>query len=417
MRSASTLGMWQQSGLGFDESDGTFMSQALHLRLRSVELLNIEVILRVRGVRTLQSLERMDERERLGLVKQAKQLWLLLELIPAERLVEAFESLFSSFSTGLEHTAPTYLPTFPFGQTNSGAMLFQPVMPGPITGSSSSSNQQVDPVQSVQAVADYVPIQYELPAVGDDESVVVRNLSRSIAAARQLLGEVTHTEVISRLDLSNIAAVRSLAEAALAYSATKTLVERHYPVQEEWNTIKAAKLAIRDLLVWRCGGMVCGLDSQAASGRAFQVATQAAYCDENCMSQLQMGTVKVRAEMHTNPPIHAANRPTKRGGNRHGSHNGSWVPISRSDESSIPVPTSMSDESSIPVPTPKSDESMTCTQGTHQLSGEPGFSLDPEAHETPSTSEAEVVEIEVSFDGMTPMYTSVLQQLSTLAHP
>jgi hypothetical protein len=64
-----------------DQSDGINLSRALEQRLRAAELMEIEVILVKKGVRTLSTSARLNLKERSDLLATTRQLWRILHML------------------------------------------------------------------------------------------------------------------------------------------------------------------------------------------------------------------------------------------------------------------------------------------------------------------------------------------------
>ena len=62
-------------------------------------------------------------------------------------------------------------------------------------------------------------------------------------------------------------------------------------LRDRWKKelVKAAKKAVRDVILWRCTGCALGLDSREAMVRAFEDVCHHTACDENTISQLTNG--------------------------------------------------------------------------------------------------------------------------------
>ncbi len=135
------------------------LSNALRERLAQGDLLDLEVLMRYRGVRTLRALESLETNERALLLVRARQLYELLGIFPSN-LKKALDRLFGNeaFGAGLFGENGRVLSTNP-----------RPIRPGCVSasvapafvsplwagagGSSSSSSRGVEKSKQTAAVA------------------------------------------------------------------------------------------------------------------------------------------------------------------------------------------------------------------------------------------------------------------------
>ena len=78
--------------------------------------------------------------------------------------------------------------------------------------------------------------------------------------------------------------------------------------RERKEALKAAKLAVRNVILWRCYGNALGLDSREALVRAFEEACKHTDCDANTVSQLTNGYRRIREELAGGPPPKKSHR-------------------------------------------------------------------------------------------------------------
>ena len=239
------------------------LSEALKHKLAEVDLLDMAVLLKYRGIRTLRALESLETTERAVLLCKSRDFYELLGVFPSH-VKNTLNKLFGDVPPqGMCHSNPWAL--------RSGAMPYRPGGPEPLTA----------------------PL--------DDDSLLKRTLGAALLGAREIVGWERYNECLARLRRSDelvVASCLSAAEALAALGIRKEgVIER-----EHKEALKAAKKAVRDVLLWRCTGLALGLDSLKALVRAFEDACRHTRCDENTISQLSNGYRRVREELAGGPP-------------------------------------------------------------------------------------------------------------------
>jgi len=253
---------------------GLLSSPALRRRLEREDLVDLEVVLRYRGVRTLRALASLDTNERAVLLSKARQLWDLLGIFPSN-LKSSLNKLFDA--EGL-----------PVGASTSSSAGRAPLEPGRVEGENSASSSSSSVVANVPADIPTLPVISELPIFCEDDSNLTKSLPAALAGARAIIGHERYNEVIRRLLISDQNSAASAIEASEALALLR-VPKDELRDRETKALLKAAKLAVRNIVVWRCCGCAKGLDSREAMVRAFEVATMGTDNDINVVSQLKNG--------------------------------------------------------------------------------------------------------------------------------
>ena len=135
----------------------------------------------------------------------------------------------------------------------------------------------------------------------DDDTYLKKTLGAALLGAREIVGWERYTECLRRLKRSDELVVASCLEAAEALAAIGIRKE-DVRDRERKEALKAAKKAVRDVLLWRCAGNALGLDSREALVRACEEACRHTHADENTVSQLTNGYRRIREELAGGPP-------------------------------------------------------------------------------------------------------------------
>ena len=258
------------------------LSDALKHKLAEEDLLDMEVLLRYRGIRTLRALESLETTERAVLLCKARELYELLGIFPSN-LKNTLNKLFGDVPhQGIFNVSPWAMQSgaLPYmhpqwaghgGWGHHALPASRPGGPEPLT----------DPL--------------------DDDTYLKRTLGAALLGAREIVGWERYTECLRRLKRSDELVVASCLEAAEALAALGIRKE-DVRDRERKEALKAAKKAVRDVLLWRCTGNALGLDSREALVRAFEEACRHTHCDENTVSQLTNGYRRIREELAGGPP-------------------------------------------------------------------------------------------------------------------
>ena len=249
------------------------LSDALKQKLAEEDLLDMEVLLRYRGIRTLRALESLETTERSVLLYKARQLYELLGIFPSN-LKNTLNRLFADVPhQRMFGVSPWMNPQWAgFGDWGHQALPADiPAGPEPLT----------EPL--------------------DDDTYLKRTLGGALLGAREIVGWQRYIECLRRLKKSDELIVASCKEAAEALAALGIRKE-DVRDRERKEALKAAKLALRNVILWRCYGNALGLDSREALVRAFEEACKHTDCDANTVSQLTNGYRRIREELAGGPP-------------------------------------------------------------------------------------------------------------------
>ena len=139
---------------------------------------------------------------------------------------------------------------------------------------------------------------HQLKAPAPDDSEIARNLPTHLHEVKELLGVNRYNEVIRYLNSSTTQIISSTVEAANALAVLGSVTKSEVgPGGDQQELLKAAKKAVRDLLIRRCFGITLGLDSKAAWVRSFEHCSHEAGCDINMVSQLTNGATRLKDEL------------------------------------------------------------------------------------------------------------------------
>ena len=258
------------------------LSDALKHKLAEEDLLDMEVLLRYRGIRTLRALESLETTERAVILCKSRELYELLGIFPSN-LKNTLNKLFGDVPhQGMFNVSPWAM--------QSGAL---PYMHPQWAGHGGWGHHALP----ASRPGGPEPLTDAL----DDDTYLKRTLGAALLGAREIVGWERYTECLRRLKRSDELVVASCLEAAEALAALGIRKE-DVRDRERKEALKAAKKAVRDVLLWRCTGNALGLDSREALVRAFEEACRHTHCDENTVSQLTNGYRRIREELAGGPP-------------------------------------------------------------------------------------------------------------------
>ena len=255
------------------------LSDALKQRLAEEDLVDLEVLLRYRGIRTLYGLESLEPTERVVLLCKARLLYELLEVFPSYRK-NALKKLFGDgpqmavyqgsrsvvHAGGLPYMTQQWASA-PIGQSHPQASMNQ--TPGGL-------ERLTQPLS--------------------DDTILKRTFAEALLGAREIVGLVCYEECLRRLKRSDELAMASCLEAAEAL-ASLCIKVKDVRDPELKKALKLANKVVRDILLWRCAGNALGLDSREALIRAFEAACCHTHCDEHTVSQLTNGYRRILEEL------------------------------------------------------------------------------------------------------------------------
>ena len=250
------------------------LSDALTHKLAEEDLTDMAVLLRYRGIRTLRALEGLEAQERAVLLSKSREFYEILGIFPSN-LKNTLNMLFGdvplqgTFHSGSRAMHSPWAGRADWMRGLSSGSMFE--APEPLT----------EPL--------------------DDDTYLKRALGASLRGARDVVGWERYSRCLQRLRRSRELAVASSEEAAEALNAID-IPKEDVRDRDRWEAVKAAKKAVRDVLLWLCAGNALGLDSREAMVRAFQQAVRHMHGDtKNLISQLTNGYRRIRQELAGGP--------------------------------------------------------------------------------------------------------------------
>ncbi len=286
------------------------VSDALILRLAQQDLLDLGLLLKYRGVRTVRALDALDTNERSVLLVKSRQLYELLGFFPSN-LHKAMDLLFANGEAcvlgigGVLSSYPSPLQPGTVGSqasVASGPAFVNPQWRNGVSSSSHSRCSEVSCPPGLVPVGAVHPAQAPgLPETQDDDTLIRKGMIDALQGARHIMGEERYKVVVKSLvrsDELSLAGCMEVAEADAALNISKDEVGD----RQKWLLLKVAKKSIRDFLLWRCTGHALGMDQRTAFDRSVQLAVRYANCDENIVSQMSNGFRRVKEELAGGPP-------------------------------------------------------------------------------------------------------------------
>ena len=257
------------------------LSDALKHRLAEEDLLDLEVLLRYRSIRTLRALESLETNERAVLLRKSRELYELLGIFPS-KLKNTLNKLFGDVpQQGMFRGSPWAM--------QAGEMPY--MHPQWAGGKGGWDLQQARPGGVPEPLKD--PL--------EDDTHLKRRLGADLLGAMHIVGRERYTECLRRLKRSDELVAASCIEAAEALAVLRIMKE-DVRGREAKEALKTALAAVRDVIMWRCAGNELGMDSREAMVRAFQEACRHTNCDENAVSQLTLSHKRIRDELAGGPP-------------------------------------------------------------------------------------------------------------------
>ena len=275
------------------------LSPALKARLVAQDVQILEILLLQRSVRTIRALEALDTNEKSVLLVKAWALYKVLDMFPSH-LRTALPNLFGN-SGALSNTSNCAWPLQPGTvQTAPPAASSSPVYVAPewrrdSSGSGGSSSSGGTLHKAGLRPTGPVPmatVAIELPPVTENDSELRKEIFHTLGAVKQLIGEDHHSQAVRCLRHSEELSMAScmVAAEALAVMSVK---------KDGWNRdmkelLKAAKKSLRDVIFWRSCGKELGVDSREPVYTCFEDACRHTNCDDNTVSQLNNGYLRLR---------------------------------------------------------------------------------------------------------------------------
>ena len=282
------------------------LSDRLKEKLALESLLDIEVLLRYRGVHTYRALESLETNERAVLLCKARELYELLGIFPSN-LKKALDTLFGNEASA----ARQFEENDRMLSTNS-----RPLRPGCVStsvppasvfplwaGAGGISSSWCSAGPRHPAVGPGPGATAELPTFAVDNTHLKRTVAIALEGARLIVGPERYAECVRRFRRSEELAVASCLEAAEMLAALGVRKEELRGDRDKKEAVKAAKKAARDVLLWRSCGCELGLDNKDAMIRCFEEACRHTCCDDNTVSQLTNGFRRIIEELAGQPQV------------------------------------------------------------------------------------------------------------------
>ena len=283
------------------------VSKALREALARADISDLELFFKCHRIRNLQKLRALDTDEQAHLLSRAMQFWESLGYARNLLNVALPSILIASSSATTSNSVPKGVPVI--HNKNSHNI------------SSSSSQFWQQPLQAGEVGGrDHHHQWQRLLPVSTDENKFASDLAKFLWDVRHIVGVSRYNDAISRLNTSNVQIATSVLEAAQALSALILRRDEERRLDKEpKETLKTARKAIRDLIIWRCFGVVLGFnfDQQGTESlhRYFERFCSQASCGDDTVSQFANAHKKFKENlMETFGTDHTASNPTKERG-------------------------------------------------------------------------------------------------------
>ena len=250
------------------------LSEALKHKLAEEDVLDLEVLLRYRGIRTLRALENLNTEEKAVLLCKSRQLFELLGIFPSN-LKNTLNKLFDDLPQ------QAVFQRNPWAEQVNGIPYMQPQWPA----HGGWGQHQIEP-GGPEPLTD--PL--------EDDTHVMRCLRATLLRAKKTIGLIRYKECWRRLKRSEELAVTSCREAAEALASLE-IEKQNVRDREGIQALKDAKRVVRDVFFWRCTGSKLGLDSKACLVRAFEASARHTNCGENLVAQLTLAHKRILEEL------------------------------------------------------------------------------------------------------------------------
>ena len=253
------------------------LSIPLKCVLESLNLTEIDHLLRTRGIKTLAAFESMNRIERSSLLSAARLVYRGLGLFPSS-VKNTLDSLFGDDARqGMLDGRTMQSGVMPY----DSRLVFQGV--GGHQGMLTSTH---DPSELLFETL-------------EDDTHLKRSIGPALHGVRRLVGWDRHDEAHRRINRSHELARESALEAVRGFAAL--CIEKKYVRNRvDKEALKKAKKALRDIILWCCVSICGGLDSKPALVRALEeVIEQMDLFDgiEHLVSQCTNGYRRVREEV------------------------------------------------------------------------------------------------------------------------
>jgi hypothetical protein len=289
------------------------LSPLLKERLKQEDLYTLKILLKTRGVHTLGNLLGISTNDRAVLLIKARDLYDLLTIFPGS-LHNCLNKLYGNDEDPggairiMNSTSPMPLQPGSVGNKTMSATspAFFPLGSGNSGNSSSWCSAAAGPrpagPRPAGATVPSPQREEQLPVAADDDTELKKTMGALLEGARNVVGNDRYRIALKHHIRSNELAVAAALEAAQALAALTIRDPLLSRDKEKKEQLKAAKKVTRDALQWRVVSVVLGLDSQAALVRGHAAATRNTNCDENTVSQLTNGYLRLMKTISGAPP-------------------------------------------------------------------------------------------------------------------
>ena len=236
-------------------NDNMRVEEALRQKLANARLPELETLMFLRGIRTLNCFENLTANDRNMFLTVARKFYDPME-IPPGHLNHSLNKLF--FGEG--HGGPWRPDQLPWGPQQANPMPPEPLMPM------------------------------------DDDSLCRREFGPALLGAREIIGTERYTECLRRLQRSEELAMAAAVEQAEAMAVIQAIRREDVRDRDRKEALKRAKKACRDKVIWRCLGVSEGFEREGVV-RVFEGACRHVPVDENTVSQLSNGYRRIREEL------------------------------------------------------------------------------------------------------------------------
>ena len=275
---------WQQHGQYYSDvpvSNGK-LSALLKHELASYDLLDLKVLLRSRGIRTVRILRSLAETERSVMLHKALMLYFDVLGGPCPEGVKTALYEFFGETCPIPARPPQQDTTYPRATQSRGR------------ATQSHGRATHSHGHNVWGPLPTVP-EHLLDVPCGDDTKLKRELITYLPLALNAVGPMQYAECIRKVRRSDELIMAGCVAAAEALAAL-CIRKEDVPFAEREN-LKSSKKSLRNLILWRCSGISIGMDSIDALLRIVNEACRHSGCDQNTMAELKNGFSKVCAEI------------------------------------------------------------------------------------------------------------------------
>ena len=283
-----------------DIASTTQISPALTQRLQECGLSQLQVLLEIRGICTVEDLAKLDACESTILLQKARKIYEILGL--ASSPLETAISRLCNNALGNTYSCATSSGILKPGLICSEGNTIRNDAASAVdvdyaTNSSSGSifkgaSQVIDQATNLQEV--------QLPKTSETDCKARKQLAGALDAALGVIGHNRRLRAVQFLLQSDDLASAAAWKSAKAFAAIS--IDTSGMSEDNKKLLKAAKLAVRDVILLRCCAVSIGVDSRSAVRRAIEEACS--QCNNDTVSQVMMAHKRIFGD-----PTKASSRP------------------------------------------------------------------------------------------------------------